>query len=143
MCYQTVSCCTYFLVLGLFKNWNIATLSYKSTTSEAFEEIYQVLLDDIINNMALLVQYGKYGSMKTTYSTTMVYYVIKFVSEAYTLQEYITPDRQISTAGGLVFKVHYLRCMQENKMCYWEKKHQKQGIFFLTLTIVHPCLDVF
>ena len=32
--------------------------------------------------MALLVQYGKYGAMNKTDTTTMGYYVIKFVSDA-------------------------------------------------------------
>ena len=37
--------------------------------------------------MTSLVQYGKYGAMHTTYTTTMHYYVIKFVLEPYTLQD--------------------------------------------------------
>ena len=54
--------------------------------SEAFEEIHQVLLHGISENMASLVQSGKYGAMNTTFPKTIYYYVLKFVSEAYTLQ---------------------------------------------------------
>ena len=64
-----------------FNNWNIITSSQKATTSEAFEEVHQVVLDGISDNIASLVQSGKYGAMNTTYKYTMVYYVIKFVSE--------------------------------------------------------------
>ena len=74
----------YFPVLCCFNNYNIIKLSHKSTTSDSFEDIHQVVLDDISNNMFGLMKYGKYCAMNTTYPTTMGYYVIKFVSEAYT-----------------------------------------------------------
>ena len=34
-------------------------------------EMYQVLLDNIIYNMSALVQTDKYGTMNTTYTTTI------------------------------------------------------------------------
>ena len=99
-------------MIGLFNNWNIITLSYKATTGGAFEEINQVLLYYISNNIASLVQSGKYGYIYTTDTTIMGYYVIKFVSEAYTSQEDTTYDGQISTSGKLVVKAQYLICMK-------------------------------
>ena len=69
-----------------FNNWNIIIFSRKATTSEAFEDIHQVVLDGISDNMYFLVQYGKYGATNTKYSTIIGYYVIEIVSEAYTLQ---------------------------------------------------------
>ena len=71
----------------LFNNWNIITFSNKNTTSEEFEEIHQVVLDDISDNMALLVQYGMCGATNTTNPTTLGYYVVNYTSEAYKLQE--------------------------------------------------------
>ena len=44
----------------------------------------------------------------------MVYYVVKFVSGAYTLQDDTKWDGQISSASELFFKAKYLSCMQEN-----------------------------
>ena len=75
--YQPVTDWTYWPVLRSFKNLNIITLSHKATTNESFEGIHHVLLDGISYYMASLVQYGKYGSLNTTDTTTMVYYVIK------------------------------------------------------------------
>ena len=95
-------------MLGSFNNWNIITFSHKVTTGEAFEEIHQVFLDGIRKNTALFVQYGNYSYMNTTYTTTMGYYVVKFISEAHTLQEYTTCDGKINTSGELVVKVQYL-----------------------------------
>ena len=92
--------------------------------------------------MALFFQSGKYGNMNTTYYTTMGYYVITFVSEAYTLQEHTACYVQISTAGELFFKTQYLNCMQENTKWYWEQKQQQNIIIVSTHTIAHPCLDV-
>ena len=58
--------------------------------------------------MDALFQFGKYDTMNTTDTSKMGYYVIKFVSEAYTLQHYTTCDRQISSVGELVVKSKYL-----------------------------------
>ena len=54
--YNPVTKCTYWIVLGSFNNWNIILLLHKSTPYDAFDEIYQVVLDGIIDNMALLVE---------------------------------------------------------------------------------------
>ena len=80
--------------------------------------------------------------MNTTYTETMIYYLIKFVLEAYTIQEGTKCDGKMSTSGELVFKVKYFSCMQEKSEWFWEKKYQQQAIVVPSLTIVHPCLDV-
>ena len=69
--------------------------------------------------------------------------MIKFFSEAYTLQEDTTCDGQISTSGELVIIAHYLKCIQEKKNCYWEGENNQQLIVVPTHTIVHTCLNVF
>ena len=65
-------------VLVSFNNWDSITFSNKAIPSEAFEEFHRVVLDGTSDSMTALVQYGKYGTMNTTYSTTMGCYVIKF-----------------------------------------------------------------
>ena len=62
--------------------------------------------------MSSLVQYDKYGYINTTCTTTNGHYVIKFISEAYTLQNNTTVDRQIIAAGELVFKAQYICSVQ-------------------------------
>ena len=54
--YKPVTKCTYWKVLGSFHNWKIIELSPKSTSSDTFYEIHQVVLDRISNNMASLVE---------------------------------------------------------------------------------------
>ena len=58
--YKPVTKSTYWPVLGAFNNWNIIELSSKSTSSDTFDEINQVVLDGISDNMASLVESGKY-----------------------------------------------------------------------------------
>ena len=111
-CYLPVTNCSYWSVLGSFNNWNIITLSHKSTTSEDFKGIHQVVLDGISENMASLVQSAKHEAINTAYTSSMGYYVIKFVSEAYTLQDDTTCDRTIVSAVELFFNRQYLSCMQ-------------------------------
>ena len=83
-------------------------MSQKSTPSETFDEINQVVLDGISDNMASLVESGKYGAIKTTDTTTNEFYVIMFTSEAYTLKDNTTIDGKIITDGELVAKTQYL-----------------------------------
>ena len=88
--YKPVTKCTYWPLLGYFDNCNIVQLSQKSTPYHPFDKIYQVVLDGISDNMASLVESGKYGVINTTETTTDVFYVIMFKSEAYTLQDNTT-----------------------------------------------------
>ena len=85
--YQYVTNFTYWPVLGSYKNLDIIQLTPKSTTFEAFDEIHKVVLDGISENMASLVQSGMYGAINKDDTTTNGFYVIKLISEAYTLQK--------------------------------------------------------
>ena len=84
--YQPVTNCTYWTVLGSYNNWNIIKLTKKPTPFEEFDEINQFILDGISDNMASLVQSGIYGTSHTDDNTTNGFFVIQFISEAYTLQ---------------------------------------------------------
>ena len=72
-------------MLGSFNNWNIIHSSHKTTRSDEIDKINQVLLDIISDNMAELFWNGQYDTINITYKTTIVSYVIKFLSEAYAL----------------------------------------------------------
>ena len=82
-------------------------MSHKATTHEAFEDVNQIVFDGISDNVALLVQSGKYGAINTTDTTTMGFYVL----EAQTLQDETTCEGKISLADEVVVKAHYLRCL--------------------------------
>ena len=110
--YQPVINCTYWTVLGSYNNWNIIELTPKSTPFEAFQKIHQVVLDRISENMASLVQAGMYVTINTDDTSANVFYVIQFVSKAYTLQNNITIDGQFIYAGELVVKSQYLCSVQ-------------------------------
>ena len=118
--YQPVTYCTYWTVLGSYNNSNFIHLRPKSTHFDAFDEIHQVILDRIGDHMASLVQSVKHGSTNTADTTTNLFYVINFISKAYTLQNNTTIDRQIISAGELVSKAQYLCSIQENTNCYWK-----------------------
>ena len=53
-----------------------------------------------------------YGDINTDYTTKNGLYVIQFLSYSYTLQNNTTIDRQVISAGELVFKAQYLFSMQ-------------------------------
>ena len=61
-------------------------MSSKSTSSDTFDEIQQVVLDGTSDNMESLIESGKYGAINTTDTSTNIFYVIMFTSWSYTLQ---------------------------------------------------------
>ena len=65
--------CTYWPVLGAFNNWNIMNFTNKGKCLEDFGDIHKGVLDGIGDNIASLLQTGKYGSISTTYSKTLGY----------------------------------------------------------------------
>ena len=110
--YKPFTKCNYCPVLVSFNNWNIIQLSQKSTPSDAFDEIHQVVLDGKSDNIASLFESGKYGAINATETTTNGFYVIMFTSEAYKLQDNTIIDGQIITSGELVVKAQYFCSMQ-------------------------------
>ena len=76
--YKPVTKCTYWPVLWYFNNLNIIQLSQKSTPSDTFDEIHQVVLDGISDNMDSIFESVKYEAIHTTDTTTNVFYVIMF-----------------------------------------------------------------
>ena len=62
--------------------------------------------------MASLLESVKYVAINTTDMTTNGFYVIKFISEAYTLQDNTTIYGQIITVGKLVAKAQNICYMQ-------------------------------
>ena len=75
--YQPVVYCTYWTVLGSFNKWNIIQFTNKTTSSEYFDAVHTVVLYGISEDMAYLVQLGKYGAINASDPTTMGYYAIK------------------------------------------------------------------
>ena len=67
-------------MLGSSNNWNIIKFSHKAESSEDIDKINQVILNEISENMAELVQTCNYGTISTTVTTTVGYYVTKFWS---------------------------------------------------------------
>ena len=67
---------------NLFFQEQPGELSSKSTSSDTFDEIHQVVLERIGDNMASLAESGKYGTINTIYTSTNGFYVIMFTSGA-------------------------------------------------------------
>ena len=97
--YQPVANYTYWTVMGSYKNWNIIELTPKSTHFGSFDEIHQVVIDRISENMASLVQSVMCGAINTHDTKANGFYVIRFISEAYTLQNNTTIDGQVISDG--------------------------------------------
>ena len=87
--------------------------------------MHYVIIDNISENISSLVQLGKYGSINASDPTTMVYYVIKYLSKPY------TPTEE-----------KYLSIMKLKIDCYWKQHGTNKSFIISTHTIVDPCLEV-
>ena len=67
-----------------------------------------MFIDGISENMASLFQSVMYGVINTSGNTSNGFYVIQFISEAYTLQNNTTIDGKVISSGELFFKEQYL-----------------------------------
>ena len=68
--------------------------------------------------MLWLEHIGKCGAINESYPTTMVYYVLRYFSDVFTLQEDIKADWQVSNSGELVSGAEYLSIMKSKKNWY-------------------------
>ena len=92
--------------------------------------------------MSALVQNGKYGTINTADPTTMGYYVAKFLSKPYKLQDDKKVDNQVMRAGELIVKAEYINIKKSNTNWYCQQLGTNQIVTIATHTSVHPCLDV-
>ena len=58
--------------------------------------------------MSAFVHTGIYGAFNAADPTTLRYYVAKYISDNFTLHEYITVGGQVSKSGELVVRAEYL-----------------------------------
>ena len=129
-------------MLGNFNDWSIVGFSNKATPQEDIDKICHMVLDGISDNITGLAKTYKCGAIKTTYDSTIGYYVVKFMSEAYMLQEKYEHNVQISEVGELVAKPQHTDCMKVNKNWHWVRATKHNTIIIPTCTIVQPSLDV-
>ena len=78
-----------------------------------------------------------YGAINTYDTTTNGFYVIQFLSEAYTLQNKTNIYGQVISAGELVVKAQYLCSIPENTNWYCKQQPLQQTIIVPTRTILH------
>ena len=113
-------------LLVTYNNGNIIIFTNKTISFEGFVEIHKVLLDKISDNIASLVNTGRYGVISTTYIETMGYYVVKFLSHIVTLHYNNTTYEKVFKAGELAVTPEFLRSMKytTNWFCDTEKNEQ-------------------
>ena len=65
--------------------------------------------------MSVIVHNGKYGAINTADPTTMGYYVVKLLSEPYTLEYDNRFDKQVVKADELIVKSEYIIIINANR----------------------------
>ena len=78
--------------------------------------------------MSALAHNGKYGVINTSDSIIMVYYVVKFLSEPYMLQDDKKVDKQFRKEGEIIAKSGYLCIMKYNTNWYCQQLGTKESV---------------
>ena len=95
--------------------------------------------------MTSLVHTVIYEATSRIDTTTIVYYVVKFLSNTVTLQGYNTTDGKLFKAGKVSVKAVFLISIKSKKSWYWEPQNYEHIAIVSTLTIdgVHPKMSIF
>ena len=68
------------------------------------------------------MQTDKYGAINLVYPITMGYYFMKYISDAFALQEKITTEGKLSKTGELEVMMEYLIFIKNKDKLVWESK---------------------
>ena len=77
---------------------------YDVIGGEIYEDINQTILDVNVTNIYWIIMGGKYDAIYTDDYSRHGYYIIKFSSYLYTLQEGLRVDGQVISSGEMVCK---------------------------------------
>ena len=101
------------------------------TDEEYYEHINRTIIDGNVMNIYLIIMEGKYGAIGTDYYSFHGYYIIKFSSSPYTLQEELIIDGQVISYGEMVYERTYLFPLDINSRYYFYKKMNTLTRLFL------------
>ena len=81
---------------------------YDVTGGEIYKNINRTILDVNVTNIYWIIMGGKYDAIYTDDYSRHGYYIIKFSSYLYTLQEGLRVDGQVISSGEMVCEGNYL-----------------------------------
>ena len=85
--YWRVDNVVYVSNIGSFNEWKPVTFDNSSTTEEEFDDINQVIIDGISYKIWSFVTRGYFGTVSNDNTKKDGYYMLKFTSNNYTIQE--------------------------------------------------------
>ena len=89
-----------------------------------------------------MVHTSKNVAINEEYTTTLGYYIVKYVSDTFTLHGDIIEDGRVNNAGEMEIIAEYLSIMKSKTNCYWQQNKKKQIFILSTRTIFYTCLYV-
>jgi hypothetical protein len=127
--YGKVERCKYSNILGSYNDWIIMPFKHGVDNSEEdMDDIHQMILNSIAGQMAATIEKNSFGVVNTDDQRTDGFYVIKFLSKAYTLQEDITVNDELLKSGTLVCDAEYQSQAQPGSLWYVRSSNETQPI---------------
>ena len=117
--YAPVYNCKYHAILGEYNNWII--MSFKKSgdcSDDDIENLHNDLLEHIGRNMGLCITDCSFGAVNTDDARTEGFYIVRFTSVPYTLQEDEFDGNELLSAGSLVCDAVYYEPARGNSSWY-------------------------
>ena len=101
--------CLYYRNFKGYNNWRVTNLATKSIATENEEAIYEIMLHGIEARMNERILIENFGAMRTDDEATQGYYLVKWITKPYTVQEDIimkgVEPQQTAFAGEIICDV--------------------------------------
>ena len=136
--------CYFKDILGNHNKWVIMSFCAKDKDPKKVKEdmdgIREVILDGLSSTAGAAVKEGNYGAI-CTIDPKAPYYIVKFLSAAYSTQERVNVDGQIIEAGELVADACYLEPIKDKTGWYIEPQGPSQLVTVPMRIVVFPTLE--
>ena len=98
--YAPVLNCKYYKILGKYNDWIIIPFNATEDIGEDdLIEIQESIIQGIVDNMSAMVRENNFGAVNTNDPKANGFYIVKFTSLPYTLQENIEVDNDLIKEG--------------------------------------------
>jgi hypothetical protein len=117
--YHSSPNCIYASVLGGYNDWIIMQFKLGgNTTEDDLQDIHRTILSSIASNIAATITERSYGAVNTIDPNTQGFYIVKFMSTPYSLQQDMNVNGDCISSGELVCDAEYLSPAQLGSLWY-------------------------
>ena len=99
--------CLYWKDFKGYNNWRVVDFITPNVVTEDEEKVYETILHEIEAKMDQKILIGTFGAMRTNDEATQEFYLVKRITEPYTVQKNTVMKRVESQQSAFVGEIIY------------------------------------